>query len=963
MPRSVSIQSFSVLLHLLAAALFLPLTLALSPAVYAATIPCATDSQGNPILFNTSTDDGSDPHPYSCTITTTVNSDGSEDVRIDQPVVDRDHFEYQPIVFSPSDLVTVTADGCVQTAGSGSTWKKYVNPSGSNSGPPNGFYFGSVLIKGAMLQPVPLNNLTQPGVNPPTPIFVPSIQEYPFASNIDLTLTYADDDHNDDGGNGYYDHDDGNNDQCANTDPNAPLGSYGGPAWVNLHIVHNAANPFGNTPPQNWDLVPNGLDANALASNPDWGWQVNGGFITNQGVYDASCFPNCTSQLTSTDSPDWGLFNSITHFLAGVCANHIISVPTGRHRNWFDVAYTGSVFWDSHSNPIVGDDDYNMRLVTPTLGHTDPAGTSFFNGAAIDNGDNFAVLLEFDSDETIDQFDQSLFWDVFHQTVDHQGDTAAGNIINGHDAVVIGLAGADEEHDGHIEIHPVHAIAIRESDPSSPNLAHDTWAFFVRNWGDEGECSSQQHYLDANQIAIQLTPPTPMFTPKATLTSSTQIFGTGTNGTHSFYSGPEGTFVIFNLPAGNQKGFAFGEVDLNWTGQAMALPGAFQMAPAPSQPWLETLEVDGPGDPEALLAIAWNSSSAAQQLTTQNLIRLLNPPTAPISSAPLAPQILTVAPQRPPAIPGISQELDTAKALRQTAQYQAFCAATGGNIPTQPGWCPNANFPPVTTLTTSGGAPVIGGWFTTPVTAMLTANDAGGSGIAFTQYGYDGQTWTNYTGPFILPDGVYTFYYRSQDNKGNLETTRQQAFKIDTRPPVITITQPVSGNYTHSSTLTLNYTVTDGPTSGLGAGSGVASVTPTMDGAATVGGQGLASGQTINLLTEMTLGSHTFTVNAVDNVGHAGSQSVTFMIIVTPDSIIDDVNQFVAAGLITQNPQSLLAKLDNARRKYVAGDCATAANMYQAFINELQAQSGKHVDATAAAIMIGDAQYLVMHCP
>src|SRR5438874_3160084 len=49
------------------------------------TIPCATDSQGNPMYFNGA-------HPYLCTITTTVNPDGSEDVRIDQPVVDQSSF-------------------------------------------------------------------------------------------------------------------------------------------------------------------------------------------------------------------------------------------------------------------------------------------------------------------------------------------------------------------------------------------------------------------------------------------------------------------------------------------------------------------------------------------------------------------------------------------------------------------------------------------------------------------------------------------------------------------------------------------------------------------------------------------------------------------------------------------------------------------------------------------------------
>jgi hypothetical protein len=37
------------------------------------------------------------------------------------------------------------------------------------------------------------------------------------------------------------------------------------------------------------------------------------------------------------------------------------------------------------------------------------------------------------------------------------------------------------------------------------------------------------------------------------------------------------------------------------------------------------------------------------------------------------------------------------------------------------------------------------------------------------------------------------------------------------------------------------------------------------------------------------------------------------------------------------------------------GQCSTAANLYQAFIRELRAQSGKGVDPTAAQIMILDA--------
>ena len=181
----------------------------------------------------------------------------------------------------------------------------------------------------------------------------------------------------------------------------------------------------------------------------------------------------------------------------------------------------------------------------------------------------------------------------------------------------------------------------------------------------------------------------------------------------------------------------------------------------------------------------------------------------------------------------------------------------------------------------------------------------------------------------------------------------------DTTPPVITINQPAAIQYSHSATLALNYSLADG------AGSGIQAFTPLMDNATTVGNHGLQSGQAINLLTEMSLGQHTFTVNAIDNAGNEDSSSVTFTIVVTPDSIKDDVNQFVATGSIRKHglANSLLGKLNAAATARAVGDCAAANNNYQAFIKELQAQMGKGVDAAAAVIMIADAQYLIVHCP
>lgn len=209
-------------------------------------------------------------------------------------------------------------------------------------------------------------------------------------------------------------------------------------------------------------------------------------------------------------------------------------------------------------------------------------------------------------------------------------------------------------------------------------------------------------------------------------------------------------------------------------------------------------------------------------------------------------------------------------------------------------------------------------------------------------------------------DGPYFLQYSAESFGQLLEPRHTATLTLDNTPPVISIGQPQATAYPHSAMLTLSYSVDDGT------GSGVASFRPTMDGATTLPGPlGLQSGQVINLLMELTLGAHTFSIIATDNVNNTGTTSVTFTIIVTPDSIKGDVSQFLGAGKIKNNGEanSLLAKLNAAANARAAGNCATANNIYQAFINELNAQSGKGVDAVAAAIMIGDAQYLMAHCP
>jgi len=70
--------------------------------------------------------------------------------------------------------------------------------------------------------------------------------------------------------------------------------------------------------------------------------------------------------------------------------------------------------------------------------------------------------------------------------------------------VVTGLLGLDAEHVGHSELHPIYALAvqIRCATQEAAGSFSERWAVVLRNWGNEGYCSSYRclHHLvlDAN---------------------------------------------------------------------------------------------------------------------------------------------------------------------------------------------------------------------------------------------------------------------------------------------------------------------------------------------------------------------------------------------------------------------------------------------------------------------------------
>jgi hypothetical protein len=569
--------------------------------------------------------------------------------RITEPNVKQRLTNYPQITFKAGDSVTVQAGGCVQTGGSGKTWKRYVNPSGRNS---DRLYHGLiqipgvesdlVRISGAINHPISIPN----GINP---------------QNATLRLGYEDDGYGD---NGYYSRnsDNGTENQCINL----------GNAFVTLTIKHGVV-PV-PPPPTGaaFDLVFTDTDANDFPLDAQWSWQRDHGALPDA---DTQCFnlpnifsnPACTTQSPSIDEPSgWN---------AGFCAIGAAHSIHG-HVNWMPATWQGTVTWDGHSSPGT-DDDYNINLVPPMQ-----------HGLTVSN--NGSIHSEFDSDETIDHF-HTPWWNTFHSAVDN-GDASARALIDGKTAIFIGLAGLDCEHGCATEMHPVYAMAIHvNSDPQD-----DTWAIFVRNWGDEGYCSQDQHPLDTNRIAFMIphaaASAVQVNVATTFLTNNAQLSGPGV----SLVLG-QGAIVEFNLPSPDAGARANGELHLQWTTGAAGSPAASAArsvlaaraasvihhppivmtthvattAGIESEKRLDALVIQLPADKQAAIKAA-----------------LARPP-AFDSVKPQALHATTAKPSRPATTRAVA---DPVKQQRDLQRARAICAAYNRNVPGAPNAC--ASVPP-----------------------------------------------------------------------------------------------------------------------------------------------------------------------------------------------------------------------------------------------------------------------------
>lgn len=156
----------------------------------------------------------------------------------------------------------------------------------------------------------------------------------------------------------------------------------------------------------------------------------------------------------------------------------------------------------------------------------------------------------------------------------------------------------------------------------------------------------------------------------------------------------------------------------------------------------------------------------------------------------------------------------------------------------------------------------------------------------------------------------------------------------DKTSPVIEIFSPVSRDYLHSETIEISKTVTD-------EGVGLLSQETYSDGIIKEEGS-------IDLFFEQ-LGDHKLTVKAKDYVGNQSEKEVAFRIIATRESAILDIERAYSLGWIDNKgvKNSLIAKLKNNK------------DNYEALLNELEAQRGKHINKTAYQLIYRNIKWLI----
>ncbi len=227
-------------------------------------------------------------------------------------------------------------------------------------------------------------------------------------------------------------------------------------------------------------------------------------------------------------------------------------------------------------------------------------------------------------------------------------------------------------------------------DADASNYSDDTWAMFVRNFGDEGYCSQDEHFLDTNRIAFMVPAPAALaIDVKAVAGTDFKTNSTSAAGPRVTFVPGQGALVEFFLPDPEQRAFIEGELHLNWTFSGVIPPSIVR---PPTHVFLPPRPPAGETKPEVEAQLAHMFTQLPPNVRATLAGSLASPrsgplvPTRPVTEA-ITPRVFKAATVR--------AVHDPAKAAKDRQRGQAICAAFNNNVPGAPGQCLRFRRPPI----------------------------------------------------------------------------------------------------------------------------------------------------------------------------------------------------------------------------------------------------------------------------
>ncbi len=188
----------------------------------------------------------------------------------------------------------------------------------------------------------------------------------------------------------------------------------------------------------------------------------------------------------------------------------------------------------------------------------------------------------------------------------------------------------------------------------------------------------------------------------------------------------------------------------------------------------------------------------------------------------------------------------------------------------------------------------------------------------------------------VFPVGVTTVTYTASDVVGQMTSATQTLRVKDTTPPVLPTPPDVTANATSPAGAVVTYLLP--------------AATDNCPGVSVIGAP--PSGSTF------AIGTTAVTVTVIDAAGNKASKTFQVTVVGAAGQTTNLRALVTSFGLDHGSEDSLLAKLGNALAAINAGNVRAGCGMLGAFINEVQAQSGKKITSAQAMQLIAAANQI-----